>query len=76
MIQQINLTTKDNFMPTHAQLAAKLLRDAAAFFKDLAQQNPEISDQMSDNAQIYEQIAGLVEEKPNEELETEEQSEA
>jgi hypothetical protein len=62
-------------MPTHAQLAAKLLRDAAAFFKDLAQQNPEISDQMSDNAQIYEQIAGLVEEKPNEELETQEQGE-
>lgn len=63
-------------MPTHAQLAAKLLRDASAFFKDLAQQNPEISDQMTDNAQIYEQIAGLVEEKPNEELETQEQGEA
>lgn len=51
-------------MATHAQLAAKLLRDAAHFFRNIGEQNAPLKDQMNDNADVFEQVAGLVESDP------------
>ena len=51
-------------MPSHAELAAKLLRDAAAFFKTIAEQNPPLKEQMDENADVFEQVANLVENNP------------
>lgn len=51
---------------THAQLAARLLRDAAAFFVHLGEENPTLQDSMQENARIYAQVAELVEKNPNE----------
>lgn len=52
-------------MPSHAELAAKLLRDAATFFKTIAEQNPPLKEQMDENASVFEQVADLVEQDPN-----------
>ena len=52
-------------MPAHSELAAKLLRDAAAFFKTIAEQNPPLKDQMDENADVFVQVADLVEKDPN-----------
>jgi len=51
-------------MPSHAELAAKLLRDAATFFKTIAEQNPPLKEQMDENADVFEQVADLVETNP------------
>ncbi len=55
-------------MPAHNELAAKLLRDAAAFFKTIAQQNPPLKEQMDENADVFEQVADLVETDPTGEI--------
>ena len=55
-------------MATNAQLAAKLLRDASGFFRNVGEQNPPLQQQMTDNAQVYEQVADLDESDPNGEL--------
>jgi hypothetical protein len=51
-------------MPSHAELAAKLLRDAATFFKTIAEQNPPLKEQMDENADVFQQVADLVETNP------------
>lgn len=51
-------------MPAHNELAAKLLRDAAAFFETIAEQNPPLKDQMAENADVFKQVADLVENDP------------
>lgn len=51
-------------MLTHAQLSAKLLRDAAAFFRTIGQQNPPLKIQMDENANVFEQVADLTERDP------------
>jgi hypothetical protein len=51
-------------MPTHAQLAARLLRDAASFFRTVGEQNPPLKDQMNENAEVFEGVAALVEKDP------------
>lgn len=51
-------------MPTHSELAAQLLRDAAGFFRALSDQNVELKDQMIENADVFEQVATLVERDP------------
>lgn len=51
-------------MPTHAELAGKLLSDAAAFFKTLAEQNPDIQNEMTENAAVFEQMAALIVQEP------------
>ena len=56
-------------MATHSDLAAKLLRDAATFFRHIAEQNPELKADMIDNAEVYEQVAELVRTDPTGELE-------
>lgn len=52
-------------MPSHSELAARLLRDAATFFKTIAEQNPDLKEQMAGNADVFEQVADLVEKDPN-----------
>lgn len=52
-------------MPAHSELAAKLLRDAAAFFQTIAEQNPPLKEQMDENADVFKQVADLVESDPN-----------
>ena len=51
-------------MITHAQLAAKLLKDAAVFFRTIGEQNPPLKIQMDENANVFEQVAELVEQNP------------
>ena len=51
-------------MLTHAQLSAKLLRDAAAFFRTIGEQNPPLKIQMDENANVFEQVADLTEKDP------------
>jgi len=51
-------------MPTNAELAARLLRDAAFFFRTVAEQNPALQDAMSENAQVFEDVAAMVETDP------------
>jgi len=58
-------------MPSHAELAAKLLRDAATFFKTIAEQNPPLKEQMDENADVFEQVADLVETNPTGQIEVE-----
>lgn len=55
-------------MATHAQLAARLLRDAAAFFRTIGEQNEPLKEQMAENADVFEQVAVMVEQDPNGEL--------
>lgn len=52
-------------MPSHAQLASKLLRDAAVFFRTIGDQNPPLKIQMDENATVFEQVADLVEHDPS-----------
>jgi hypothetical protein len=57
-------------MPSHAEVAAKLLRDAAGFFQTVGEQNPSLKAQMDENANVFSQVAGLVESDPTGELQT------
>lgn len=52
-------------MTTHAEIAARMLRDAAAFFRTLGAQNPPLAPQMHENAAVFENVADLVEQDPN-----------
>ncbi|MCB1783011.1 MAG: hypothetical protein KDI13_03375 [Alphaproteobacteria bacterium] len=45
---------------SHAELAGRLLKDAATFFRTLAEQNEPIREQMNENANVYEQIGDMV----------------
>ena len=51
-------------MSNNAQLAAKLLRDASMFFRQVGEQNPPVAEQMNQNATAYEQVAQMVEADP------------
>ncbi len=51
-------------MPTHAELAIRLLSDAAGFFRTLGSQTPELDEQMTQNADIFEQMADMMEADP------------
>ena len=55
-------------MPTHTELASRLLRDAAAFFRTVGEQNEPLKPQMEENADVFEQVAGLLETDPHGEL--------
>lgn len=55
-------------MPTHAELAGKLLVDAASFFRTLAEQNESLKEQMTENATVFEQMGSLVSQDPEGEL--------
>ena len=51
-------------MPSNAEVAAKLLRDAAGFFEEVARQNPEIRPEMEMNAKTFAAISELVRTDP------------
>ena len=51
-------------MATYVQVSARLLRDAAKFFRNVGAQNEPLREQMDDNAMVYEQIADLLEQNP------------
>ena len=53
-------------MPTtsNVELAIKLLRDAADFFRNIGEQNPSLKIEMFDNADVYDQVADLLEDDP------------
>ncbi len=48
----------------YAHLGAKLLKDAAAFFRMLADRNEPLREQMEENARIFEQLADGLAENP------------
>jgi len=51
-------------MPTHAEIAGKLLRDAAQFFRSVAEDNPGLKERLEESAATYENVAVLVEQDP------------
>lgn len=51
-------------MATYAELAAKLLRDAATFFRNVGAQNVHVKQTMDDNADVYDQVAELLAQNP------------
>jgi len=51
-------------MATHARIAARLLRDAATFFRNIGDENPGLKEQMHDNANVYDQVADLLDADP------------
>ena len=51
-------------MATHAQVAGRLLRDAATFFRNVAAQNEHLREQLNDNAKVYDEVAQLIEADP------------
>ncbi len=51
-------------MPTHAELATKLLTEAAQFFQNLGEQNESVTEQMDENAKVFLQMAQLLQESP------------
>ena len=54
---------------SYTELAIKLLRDAAGFFRNVGEQNEPLAEQMNENADVYEQVADLLEQDPNGSLE-------
>lgn len=55
-------------MAKHTDLAAKLLKDAAIFFRNVGAQNPALAEQMDDNADVYDQVAELLQNDPHGEI--------
>lgn len=55
-------------MPTHAQLAAKLLKESAKFYRAIGDDNPQMRDNMESMASACDTVAGLVETDPTGEL--------
>ena len=51
-------------MARNADVAAKLLRDAAQFFLVIGEENPNMLVRMKESAEVYEAVADLVEEDP------------
>jgi len=64
----------EKVVPTtsYVDLAIKLLRDAAGFYRNVGEQNRPIKSEMFDNADVYDQVADLLEEDPAGFLELEE----
>jgi hypothetical protein len=51
-------------LATNVELAVMLLRDAAGFFRNVGEQNQGMLEQMNDNADVYDQVADLLEKDP------------
>jgi hypothetical protein len=56
---------------TVSDLSCKLLRDAAAFFVSVGEQNPRLSAEMTGNAEVYRQVADILEVDPGHRLDNE-----
>lgn len=55
-------------MPTHAEMAAKLLKESAKFYRAVGSDNPNLHESMESMANACDTIAGLVENDPTGEL--------
>jgi hypothetical protein len=55
---------KGKLMSNNAELAAKLLRASANFFRAVGEQNEDLKEQMNTNAQACDMIADRVEVDP------------
>jgi hypothetical protein len=51
-------------MPTHAELTVRLLKDAAIFFRNMGDTNPDIRKKMAENAALFDQMADTLERAP------------
>jgi hypothetical protein len=51
-------------MTTYAELAARLLRDAATMFRSMGGDDAELGQRVQEFAQVYDQVADLVESDP------------
>lgn len=51
-------------MTTYAELAARLLREAATMFRALTAEDPDTNHQLSEFSRLYDQVADLVETNP------------
>jgi len=51
-------------MVTNAQVASKLLREAAEFYRTLGGNSPELKDRMEEFGNLYEEVAVLVDNDP------------
>ncbi len=49
---------------THAEMAARLMEDAALFFESVGQVNLLIQEQMNDNSSVFRQMAKKIRENP------------
>ena len=49
---------------SNADLAAKVLRDVAAHYRAMAEENPEVQERLLQNAEVCEDVARMVEEDP------------
>jgi hypothetical protein len=50
--------------PCNADLAAKVLRDVAAHYRAMAEENLEVQERLLQNAEVCEDVARMVEEDP------------
>lgn len=55
-------------MATIAEVGADMLRAAANFFRAVGNENPALTEQMTQNAQAYEQVAELLATDPSMEV--------
>lgn len=55
-------------MASYADVAAKLLRDAATLFRALGEDNPDLADTLQDRADIYDALADRLEDNPHGEV--------
>jgi len=51
-------------MATIADVSADMLRAAANFFRAVGQENEALTEQMSQNAKAYEEVADLLQQDP------------
>lgn len=52
-------------MTKHSELAANLLRDAAVFYRQIADTNPSVASSLRESAETFDAAATLVESDPN-----------
>lgn len=55
-------------MTTHAELAARLLREAAVIFRTAQWGDSSLQERLEEFSRLYDRVADLVESKPTSEL--------
>jgi hypothetical protein len=53
-----------SLMSTNAEISARLLRHAAEFFRHVGEQNPNLQEQLSEEARVFDTVADVVEKDP------------
>ena len=52
-------------MATNAEISARLLRHAAEFFRHVGDQNPNLQEQLNEEARVFDTVADVVEQDPS-----------